>query len=538
MADAAKRHTGPEDEGLYLRLIAEHMLDVVCQASAEGVIEYTSPSCERVLGHEPGFALGRRFFELVHPDDKARVVAAWERSHRDNASFHEEVRLPGGHGVFRWFEIVGRFVCDETGRPLNAVLSCRDIERRRQAEEALLQAERERRELEARIHREQRVESLSLLAGGIAHDFSNLLTTILANADMALQELSPHSGAYDSVRQIELAAWRATRITRQMLAYAGRDRQELKEIHLSELIRRTSHLLESSVSEKTEVICDLAEEVPPVEGDSAQIRQVLVNLVSNASEAIGKRNGIVRIRTGYDDYDEETIGESFADWAAPAGRYVYVEISDNGSGMSAQMRERLFDPFYSTRFVGRGLGLPAVQGIVRSHRGAVAVKSGLGRGTTVTVLLPASSPEPCRVQEGKSAGKAGRLPSSGVIVVVESDEAVGDAAKRILEEMQCKVVLVRDGAKAVRAFRNRHPAVKALMVDHRVAPDGAAKVVDAVRRIDAHLPVLLTGSVSREEAAADLGGREVLGFLQKPYRREDLLEALREVLSLRNPPSA
>jgi PAS domain S-box-containing protein len=263
-------------------------------------------------------------------------------------------------------------------------------------------AEQERRELEAQIQHAQKLESLGVLAGGIAHDFNNLLAVIIGNADLALRDLSDVSPARPSIDEIKTAGMRATKLTNQMLAYSGRGRFAVTALNLNELVEEMGRLLEVSISKKISLYYDLAAELPTVEADVAQMQQLVMNLITNASEAIGDDAGAVVVRTGVIEADPAYLSATYLGKDLPPGPYVYLEVADTGCGMDADAQSKIFDPFYTSKFTGRGLGLSAVLGIMRGHRGAIRIDSKVGEGTTFRLLLPCSAGP--ADQEGEPAG--------------------------------------------------------------------------------------------------------------------------------------
>lgn len=260
-----------------------------------------------------------------------------------------------------------------------------DITKRKQLEE-------ERRRLEEQIQEARRMESLGVLAGGIAHDFNNLLTSVLGNADLALMKLSSVSPAYDSVEKIIISARRAADLVSQMLAYAGKGKTIVKPVNLSEVVEEMAHILDASISDNAVVEYDLASDLPMVEADLLQVRQVIRNLFNNSMEALGEDGGSITVTTGAVECGPglDCIPEPHFGAELREGSYVYLQVDDDGCGMDKEIQEKLFDPFFSTKFVGRGLGLPAALGIVRDHGGAISVRSQPGQGTAARILFPVS----------------------------------------------------------------------------------------------------------------------------------------------------
>ncbi len=251
-------------------------------------------------------------------------------------------------------------------------------------------AETKQRQLEAQVRHVQKLESLGVLAGGIAHDFNNLLAGIMGNAGLALRDLGDLGPAADRVRQLQAAAVRASELTGQMLAYSGKGTFLVEAVDLSRLAREMASLLTASVSKKAELVLHLEADLPAIEGDATQLRQVVMNLLTNASDALEDRPGTIRVRTGGMTVDRGYLAATYLDEDLPAGPYVFCEVSDTGCGMDRDTVARIFDPFFTTKFTGRGLGLATVLGIIRSHRGAIRVYSEPGMGTRVRVLFPAT----------------------------------------------------------------------------------------------------------------------------------------------------
>jgi signal transduction histidine kinase len=262
---------------------------------------------------------------------------------------------------------------------------CQDVTKRREAEDR-------RAHLEAQMQHSQKLESLGVLAGGIAHDFNNLLMGILGNAGLALMDVPAGSPARESLSGIETAVLRAKDLTSQMLAYSGRGRFVIEVVELPGVVEGMMHLLEVSISKNVVLRTDFSREAPPVEADVSQLRQIVMNLITNASEAIGERSGTIGIATGAIRCDRAFLQATYLDEELPEGVYTYLEVSDTGEGMDSSTVDRIFEPFFTTKFSGRGLGLAAVLGIVRGHRGAIRLQSEPGQGTTIRVLFPAADP--------------------------------------------------------------------------------------------------------------------------------------------------
>jgi two-component system, cell cycle sensor histidine kinase and response regulator CckA len=451
----------------------------------------------------------------------ARALAEHGRSH----AVH---RLRHADGSWRWFDNTGRAYFTARGK-LRFVSIGRDI-----TEARLAEAERSR--LEAHMQEVQRLESLGVLAGGIAHDFNNLLAVIMGNAAL----LDAGAGSDDEkrgrVRRIRAAAKHAESLTDQMLAYAGKAVAELVPLDLSALVEETKDLVLASISKRCELDLELDPALPAVTGDPTQLRQVLLNLVTNASEAFGSGHGRVRVRTGCALADAPTLAGAFGAAERRPGRWVFLEVSDDGPGIAEEVRGRIFEPFFSTRGVGRGLGLAAVLGIASAHQGVVKLESVPGQGSTFRMLVPPSDTAgvPAEAKPGIPSGEAaaiaprGRARPAGLVLVVDDDEGVREVAEALLAEAGFRVETVASGSVAL--ARVREGGVGAVLLD-LVMPDlSGAEVLRLLAAEYPELPVVLASGYKRELAAERLGRETAFAFVQKPYDPEALCAALGEAL--------
>jgi signal transduction histidine kinase/ActR/RegA family two-component response regulator len=395
-----------------------------------------------------------------------------------------------------------------------------------------LQAERER--LDARVREAQKMESLGILAGGIAHDFNNLLMGILGNVDLALTKTVPESPARPFLQRIDTAAQRAADLTNQMLAYSGRGRFIVEPINLSRLVEEIGHLLATVVSKGATLRYNLAAELPPVEADATQLRQVVMNLITNASDAIGNAEGMISVSTGLVDADEAYLTGLWSRENLAAGRYVFVEVTDNGAGMGAETRARIFDPFFSTKQTGRGLGLAAALGIVRGHKGGIRVYSEPGKGTTIKVLLPAAAGAALPTTGGPVGAEAAEGgPGHGLILVVDDEEIVRETTRLMLEENGFSVLSANDGVEAVELYRGRAGEIAAVLLDMTMPRMGGEEAFRELRRIDPTVAVILSSGFTEQEALNHFAGKGLAGFLQKPYRARELAAAVRVAIARR-----
>lgn len=389
---------------------------------------------------------------------------------------------------------------------------------------ALKQNERERLAFERKLLETQKLESLGVLAGGIAHDFNNLLTSILGNASLASLDLPPSSPIQTNLEYIREGSVRAADLCKQMLAYSGKGRFVVQKVDLNAFIEETTHLLRLSISKQAVLRFNLSPALPLIEADVTQIRQVIMNLVINASEAIGARSGVIGISTGLARVDRAYLGDTLLSPDLPEGNYVYLEVSDNGCGMSPETQAKIFEPFFTTKFAGRGLGLAAVLGIVRGHKGALKVYSEPGKGTTFKLLFPCAAGSAEAVASNDADAQAWR--GQGRVLVADDEETVRTTAALMLKKLGFETELAVDGSEAVAVFQGDPARYALVLLDLTMPHLDGEQVFAELRRLRPEVRVVLMSGFSEQEVAARFTGKGPSGFLQKPFA----LEALREVL--------
>jgi PAS domain S-box-containing protein len=419
------------------------------------------------------------------------------------------------------YRLVKFLLRDERGEPYALCTIGMDITDRVRGEE-------ERRRIEKQIMHAQKLESLGVLAGGIAHDFNNLLVGVLGNAGLAMSEVPMTSPAYSSLRQIETAAMRAADLTRQMLAYSGKGRFIVQPLDLSAAVEEMIGLLQSVISKRAVMRFDLAKGLPAIEADATQIRQITMNLITNASDAIGDRSGVIMVRTGMMHADAAYLRDSMHGDDLTPGPYAYVEVSDNGIGMDRETQQRIFDPFFSTKFTGRGLGLAAVLGIVRGHRGAIRLYSEPGKGSNFKALFPTTDraiPDEDRHDE-RRVGFRGE----GSVLVVDDDETVRTVARMALERVGFTIIEAEDGRAGLAAYKAHSADIRLVLLDLTMPHMGGEEALRELRAISPELPVVLMSGYNSQEVTTQFVGHGVAGFLQKPFRIPALLSTVQEIL--------
>ena len=390
--------------------------------------------------------------------------------------------------------------------------------------------EEERQALERQMQQAQRLDSLGILAGGIAHDFNNLLTALLGNLNLAHLTLSGDSPALPYLDSAENTVLRASELTKQMLAYSGRGHFVVKLHDLNKVVQEMAHLLQVSIPKKIVLNQFLAENLPPVEADGAQIQQVILNLVTNAADAIGKQDGVISLATESLELDQAALSRDFPAQTLAPGPYVSLEVRDTGCGIPPETLAHIFEPFFTTKPTGRGLGLSAMLGILRGHRAGIRIQSKVGAGSTFTLIFPA--------QKGlvEVAPKEQALPSEGAhetILLVDDEPMILETAKAALEGMGYRVIAASDGLEAMERFREHREAIALVIMDLTMPRMDGREAFEAMLAIQPTIRVVLSSGYSEQESVPQLLGRGLAGFLPKPYPISELRRIVQD--SLRRP---
>jgi signal transduction histidine kinase/ActR/RegA family two-component response regulator len=414
----------------------------------------------------------------------------------------------------------GRFSHVGDGRVL---VACRDMTEVR-AEEA------RRREFTARLTEAQKLESLGVLAGGIAHDFNNLLTTIRSNTAAAAAAPGDQELVVAALDDIERASARAAELCRQMLVYGGRAPKGTLPIALTSVVEETRLLLEASLGKKVSFKV-VSEKGPTILGDGAELRQLTMNLVTNASEALDERGGTVTIETGERTFTEEELATMYRSDETAPGPFATLIVRDDGPGMDAEVRRRIFEPFFSTKFAGRGLGLTAALGIVRRHHGAIHVESSPNEGTTVLVAIPANTERTTPVEVPPPITEPGQSQAL-VVLVVDDEPQVRRAAFRLLRQEGHEAIEAADGFEAERILRARAD-IDMVLLDLTMPVRSGVETFQALRAEEPSLPVVFSSGYAEEELRSRAPAEKTLNYLPKPYSRDELRAVLAWALTAR-----
>jgi signal transduction histidine kinase len=404
------------------------------------------------------------------------------------------------------------------GRSVGAALR-RHAAERRSAEEA-------RRRLDLRMRETQKLESLGVLAGGIAHDFNNLLVGIAGNAELAVANVEADSVVREALEGIQVASARATDLTRELLAYAGKGSFRIEPLDLSQVVEGTLSLLRRNLPEAARGNGEFAAGELWVEGDATQIRQVVMNLITNAADALGGRDGAVTVRTGAMEAAPSDTAPARVLPVPSPGEYAFFEVEDTGCGMDPETLGRIFDPFFTTKAGGRGLGLAALLGIVQTHRGGVEVSSERGRGSVFRILLPRGRAPRASVET--PSVRSARETGGGKVLVVDDQDLVARATARMLKAAGFDAFTAGGGREAIEILKASSEPLAAVILDLTMPDFSGERTFRALRALRSDLPVVFYSGHAEDEAESITAGESRTSFLEKPFTLESLTEKLRE----------
>jgi PAS domain S-box-containing protein len=495
--------------------------DFIYILDVEGRVTYANRALLALWGRQLHEAVGKNFFDLEHPEALAtKLHSQVQQVIVTRQPLSDQTPFASRGGEMRHYEYIFAPVLAADGSVEAVAGSTRDITQR-------IKAEAEERYRQEQLRESARLESLGVLAGGVAHDFNNLLVGVIGNASLAQDALPPDHAASELIEEVLNAGEQAAHLTRQMLAYSGRGKFVVEPLNLSVLISEMVGLVRPSVPKKISLTLELAENLPAVEVDRGQIQQVLMNLVLNSADAIGSNEGTITVTTGTQHVDAKYKSLRPETAALPAGTYVSIEVRDTGCGMNEATRAKIFEPFFSTKFVGRGLGLAAVAGIVRGHNGVITVSSALDLGSCFTVLFPAAPsgavPFPTVAVRNEPTG-------SGTVLLVDDERTVREMAKKALEHYGYAVLIAESGGEAVHLLK-RHPGeIAAVVLDLSMPQMSGQEALPQLRTIRPQIKVIVSSGYSETEVLSLFRGQRVSGFIQKPYTPKGLAEKIKSCI--------
>ncbi len=506
-----------------LSFILDNVTDAIFTLNDKGHFLYQSPSVRTL------FAMGRKdinrssFIDCLAIESQEEVresLAQVIAGTREVARL--EYTLPGEDGSLLWHATtLTREINQEGSVVLIGV--AKDITQQKQAEE-------ERHKLEEQIRNAAKLESLGILAGGIAHDFNNLLTAIMGNCGLAKMQVPQSSKTGNHLIKIEKASLKAAELCQQLLAYSGKGKFVVQALNLNDVIREMMHLLSVSISKKVDIRLEFNESLPYIKADVAQMQQVIMNVITNASEAIGDQTGTIIVKTDVIELDREGLEQYYMGEMLDPGRYIMIEVTDSGEGMDAETIEKIFDPFFTTKFTGRGLGLAAVLGILRSHEASVKITSVVGKGTTFSFIFPPHKFSETQSAAESASGEDEIWYGKGTVLLVDDDDSIREVSRQTLEQAGLQVITAENGEEAVQIYRARRKDIRLVLMDMTMPNLNGREAFVKMRDIDKNVKVILSSGYSEQEATQRIDETGLLGFLQKPYKPQDLLNKIKNIL--------
>jgi PAS domain S-box-containing protein len=507
MANSLKNsRTALEESSEQIKNILESISDGFMAVDQQWRCTYANEKATELSRIPREELLGNKIWDMRSGAENTVIYSELHRAMQGKVPVHfeEYYALLGA-----WFEV------DAYPTRSGLAVFGRDVTERKRFSEQLLQT--------------QKLESLGLLAGGVAHDFNNLLTGIMGNASLLLGLVGSEEPAQGMLNDLLKASETAAHLTRQLLAYSGRGRFVVEPLNLSKLVKEAGSLLQVSIPKNVHLQLKVDPELPSIEADAGQMHQLIMNLVINGAEAIiDEQNGTVRVTTAVQDVDQNYIETTFGSGKITPGIYVMLEVHDTGAGMDAETQAKIFDPFFTTKFTGRGLGLAAVLGIVRGHKGALKVYSSPGRGTTFKVLFPASDVKQSRIEPG--AQPRADLRDTGTVLVIDDEDMVRRVAKSMLESYGYDVLVAGDGKSAVELFKEVGHQISVVVLDLTMPSMSGEETFLQLRTIRSNVRVILSSGYNEAEAVKRFTGKSLTGFIQKPYTATQLAQKVRDAL--------
>ena len=508
-----------------LRASEARLQGFICHAPAaiafkdvEGRFLVINPRMEAIIGRPSGEIIGRTNEDLFPPETCARLMDRDQRALGRGQAIQEEEQWIEADGSTHDYLCHSFPLVDATGQHWGLGFIGTDVTERKRADRALLQS--------------QKLESLGVLAGGIAHDFNNLLGAMQGNVELAMTEASL-ALAMPYLETLKGLMAKGSGLLRQMLAYSGRGKSTVRILNLNQLVQEMIHLLGTSISKKAQMRLNLHPQLPPMEADPDQIQQVVMNLVINASEAMGEQTGVITLSTRPEEVDQSTINVICEGQPIRPGPHVGLEVSDNGSGMPPEVLKQIFDPFFTTKFTGRGLGLAAIHGIVRGHQGCIQVSSEPGRGSTFKLLFPAARGQvgPAVADPPLPRSSAARTSGTGKVLVVDDEDEMRAVVVAALGQAGLHALQARDGLEALGLFQEHRDQIRLIFIDLTMPNMDGEEACRELRQNGATVPVVLSSGFNETEALRRFEGLGLAGFLQKPFALGSLVDLVRKLLA-------
>jgi PAS domain S-box-containing protein len=504
------------------RELVDHLPVVVWQTDERGTVRYISKVVTLIDGYTPEevYAGGaEQMFSRIHPDDQGFVMASFCALFAEGAVFDVVFRLQHKEGHWIWVHDFAYATTILDGvHVARGVLS--DVTERKQAEA-------ERQHLEHQFQQAQKLESLGVLAGGIAHDFNNILTVIMGHCYMVKEDMIPEEEYKAAFQKIETAGSRATDLCRQMLTYAGKSRMEQTRVNLWLLVDEVVKMLQAAIKKNVTIELDLKRDVPEINGDSAQIQQIVMNLIINSADAIGEANGTIRVVLTKTVFEGDQTADTFGT-IIKAGRYACLEVTDTGCGMDEATQKRIFEPFFTTKFIGRGLGMSAIHGIIKSHEAILQLTSKPGVGTTFKVYFPV--PQPSDYAKTTLTRTVPLEEASGTILMVEDEELLRIMGKELLEAHGFTAMTASNGSESIEIYRERGSEIDVILMDLIMPVMGGIEAYHELRKINPTVPIIICSGYGVESVELVIKNDPHAEFIHKPYKPDELRDMLVRII--------
>jgi len=498
-----------------LASVVEQADEIIVVTDKDGIIEYVNPAFEYISGFTAEEAIGNTPGMVKSGEHGEEYYRAMWKSLNNGKAWYGDFSNRNKHGDI--YEVTQSIspITNKQGKITGFASVQRDVTQQRM--------------MQKKLEHTDRVDSLGVLAGGIAHDFNNLLTAILGNVSLALRKLDTSSPVLKYLQAVESASYSASDLCKQMLAYSGKGKFVVKAIDLSDLVENMGKLIDVSLAKNVVLKYHLTDHLPPIDADVAQIQQVVLNLITNASEAIEGKSGVISMSTGVIQVNADYLNGCVGSEQLQPGRYISLEVSDTGCGMDMQIQKKIFDPFFTTKFTGRGLGMSAMLGIVKGHQGALRIYSEPGEGTTIKVVFPVSAESAAQLDQPVDTSIRQRF--CGSALVIDDEETVREVASVMLEDIGFEVMTACDGVQGVEVFRQYQHELGLVILDMTMPNMGGEACFSQLKSIRADVKVILSSGYNEQDATSRFAGKGLAGFLQKPYTPEALEEIVRQVLN-------
>jgi PAS domain S-box-containing protein len=502
-----------ESEGRF-RNMADSAPVMMWVAGPDKVLTFFNKTWLGFVGRTMEQELNNGWVESVHPDDRDRCFASYASAFDARENFHIEYRLRRSDGAYRWVLCCGVPRFAPGGAFAGYIGSDIDLTDLRRVQEESFAG--------------QKLETLGVLAGGIAHDFNNLLGSILVDAELAEEEVAAGLSPGEHIQRIKAETIRAAEVVRELMIYSGQEKAELEPVDLSRLVEEMLKLLKVSISKHASLKTDLPKDLQPVRGNATQLRQIVMNLIINASEALAEKDGVITVSTSLVAGGQKVTSTGAK--GLPGGNSLRLEVSDTGCGMDEAQKARIFDPFFTTKFAGRGLGLAVVHGIVSAHGGTINVVSAPGQGSCFEILLPCASESVSKTGDIVVSAAASEVESlAGTVLLVEDEDILRLTVSKLLRDKGLSVIEAADGNTGVDLFRANAQKIDAVLLDMTIPGMSGQEIFRELRQIQPDVEVIITSAYGRDWVLTALGAAQPWLYVRKPYHISELTGLLRKI---------